>query len=265
MNDIAEFCKTQNPALIYLAIGPANAPLQQYPPFLANYPKPQLCILFDPRLEEELTHEKPDGVTFVYLRRNFDWEHETAFIDDLCQIPSAKVIAQDYSGADIRKYYPLSRLGPSILKKVLFDVTYSDGNCGFDFSTVQIFHTDDGGFVNPLQVPLADSIHYITNELASTIAKERNIAIQFVFALYSIQAGREEPRQWCTPTNIMWRAGWFFQIHGLAPLAIEELLVAHFLDLVAVVSEPNATREYALRLMESKEYIAMTGILASMI
>ena len=260
--DIADFCKIQKPAMIYLAVGPANAPLQQYPPFLGDFAKPQVCILLDPRLEEELTHERPDGVTFFYLRREFNWEDEQPFIHELCQIPESKMIAQDYTGCDIRVYYPLA---PPLLKKVLFDVAYSDGSCYLDFNTVQIFHTEDGGFVNPLQEPLVQSRRYITAELAKKIANERNAAIYYVFALYAAQKGRGEQLDWCTPEQIMRRAGWFFTIHGLPPLSVEELLTAHIMDLAAIVSDTKMTREYALRLMESKEYIVMTRILASMI
>ena len=86
-----------------------------------------------------------------------------------------------------------------------------------------------------------------------------------MFALYSAQKGREEQLYWCTPDQIMRRAGWFFPVHGLPPLSVEELLIAHIMDLATIVSETKMAREYALRLMESKEYIAMTGILASMI
>jgi len=266
MSDIiASFCKEKKPAIIYLGIGCANAPLQQYPPFLHEFRKPQVCILIDPRLEDPVEHERPDGITFFYLRRNFLWESESGFIDELCQIPDSQFIAQDYSGADIREFYPLHRFGPSLLKKVLFDVTYSDGACYLNFDDVMIFRTEDGGFINPTHSPLAASHTYIPTGLQTKIAKERNIAIQFVFALYSIQHGREEPRLWCTPENIMRRAGWMFAIYGLPPLSLEELLIAHCIDLSAVVSDRVATRDYAVRLLESKEYIAMTGIFASMI
>ena len=263
---IAEFCKIQKPAMIYLAVGPANAPLQQYPPFLRDFAKPQVCILLDPRLEEELTHERPDGVTFFYLRREFNWEYEQPFIHELCQIPEGKMIVQDYTGCDIRVYYPLAKFGPALLRKVLFDVSYSDGGCFPDFNAIQIFRTENGsGFVNPLQEPLAASRRYITADLAKKVARERNNAIYYVFALYSAQKGREEQLYWCTPDQIMRRAGWFFPVHGLPPLSVEELLIAHIMDLATIVSETKMAREYALRLMESKEYIAMTGILASMI
>ena len=145
-------------------------------------------------------------------------------------------------------------------------MSYSDGGCFPDFDTAQIFCTEnDGGFVNPLQEPLAASRRYITADLAKKVTRERNNAIYYVFALYAAQKGREEQLYWCMPDQIMRRAGWFFTIHGLPPLSVEELLIAHLTDLAAIVSETKMTREYALRLMESKEYIAMTGILASMI
>ena len=263
-NQIVSYCKAAKPAIVYLGVGCANAPLQQYPPFLKDFEKPQICILIDPRLEEELTHERPDGVTFFHLRRNFDWTAEAEFVATLCE---GQMIAQDYTGDDIRKYYPLQRFGPPLLKKVLFDVTYSDGGCFLDVNAVQIFHKD-GGFVNPIHEPLASTHAYIPKELVQQIAKERNVAIQFVFALYSIEKGREEPRDWCTPANIMRRAGWLFPVFGLvatAPIPLEELLIAHLNDLANTVSKIDLCREYALRLLESKEYIAMTCTLASII
>ena len=263
-NEIAEFCMNHNPAMIYLAIGPANAPLQQYPPFLHKFPKPHICIMFDPRLEETLTHERPDGVTFFHLRREFDWDKESGFIEELCQIPSAKMIAQDYSGTDIRKYYPLRRFGPPLLKKVLFDVTYSDGGCFVDFDEIQLFYSEDHGFINPIHKALVAMISDIPAVLAKTIVTERNIAIQFVQALYNIQRGREEARHWCTPENIERRAGWLFAVFDLPPSALEELLIAHIADLSAAISEP-IPREYALRLLESKDYMEMATTLASLL
>jgi hypothetical protein len=261
MNEIVNYCNDTKPAMIYLGIGCANAPLQQYPPFLKDFKTPQVCILIDPRLEEELTHERPDGVTFFHLRREFDWNNECDAVASLCKM---QMIAQDYSGTDIRNYYPLQRIGPQLLKTALFDVAYGDGACYLDFSTVQIFHKDDG-FVNPIHEPLASVSPYIPKELTRNIANERNVTIQYVFSLYSIQQGREEARAWCTPENILRRAGWLFPVFGLPSLALEELLIAHLTDLAAVVSETKMAREYALRLLESKEYIAMTGTLASLI
>lgn len=260
-NYIANFCKDTKPAIIYLGVGCANAPLQQYPPFLKDFGKPQVCILIDPQLEEELTHERPDGVTFFHLRREFDWDNESEFVASLCE---TRIIAQDYSGADLRNYYPLQRIGPQLLKTALFDVAYGDGACYLDFSAVQIFYKD-GGFVNPIHEPLASVSPHIPKELTRSIANERNVAIQFVFSLYGIQQGREEARAWCTPENILRRAGWLFPVFGLPTLALEDLLIAHLTDLAATVSETKMARTYALILLESKEYIAMAGTLASLI
>jgi hypothetical protein len=260
-NYIVSHCKQTKPAIIYLGVGCANAPLQQYPPFLKDFKTPQICILIDPRLEEELVHERPEGVTFFHLRRFFDWENESDFIATLCE---AQMIAQDYTGEDIRKYYPLQRFGPPLLKKVLFDVTYSDGACHLDLSAVQIFY-NDSGFVNPIHEPLASMRPYIPKELIQRLAKERNNAIYNVFALYNIQRGCEEIQAWCTPENIRRRAGWLFPVFGLTPFALEELLIAHLIDLATIVSETKMARPYALRLLESKEYIEMTRTLASLI
>jgi len=258
---IVSHCKDTKPAIIYLGVGCANAPLQQYPPFLKDFKTPQVCILIDPRLEEELVHERPEGVTFFHLRRFFDWENESDFIATLCE---EQMIAQDYTGDDIRKYYPLQRFGPPLLKKVLFDVAYSDGACYLDHSAVQIFYKD-GGFVNPIHEPLVSMYPYIPKELIQRIAKERNNAIYNVFALYNIQRGREEAQAWCTPETIQRRAGWLFPVFGLTPLALEELLVAHFIDLADIVSGTKMAHTYATRFIESKEYIEMTRTLASLI
>jgi hypothetical protein len=263
-NMIVQFCKTKNPAIVYLGVGCAMAPLQQYPPFLKDFPGNQICILIDPRLEEDaaLSHERPDGVVFFHLRRLFEWATESDFIAELCNLPGSQFIAQDYSGADIREFFPKDQ---ALMQKVLFDVTYGEGSCYVDFDAVRIFRKEDGGFVNPNQETLASMRRYVPHELLVQKAKERNIAIQFVDALYRIQSGKEEPRDWCTPDRIMWRAGWMFSIYGLPSLALEELLIAYMIDLAAIVDATPMSRDYVTGFLGSKDYIAMTGTLTAII
>jgi hypothetical protein len=228
-----------------------------------------ICILIDPALEDPLTHERPDNAQFFYLRRYLEWESDadTEFVAELCKlvlaIPMAQMIVQDYSGANLRRYYPLQRF-PQILHKVLFDVTYADGSCYVDFSAVNIIRRPDGGFVNPVFEPLDTIRPYISQELLVRVAKERNIAIQFVHSLYSIQNGTEEPRHWCTQETIRWRADWLFVAYGLRLDQLKDLLTVYLIDLAAAANA-TMTPEYVSEIIGSKDYIAMTGTLTSII
>ena len=53
MNDdeIVTFCQEHNATIIYLAIGSAHNPQQQYPRFMSDFEGKQICILVDPHLE----------------------------------------------------------------------------------------------------------------------------------------------------------------------------------------------------------------------
>lgn len=266
MNEIIQLCKERSPNIIYLAIGCARAPLQQYPPFIKEIGGTQVCILIDPILEETLTHERPANATFFSERRYFQWgsNEDTEFIHELCKL-NVEVIVQDYSGTDTRSYYPIQALGPSILKRVLFDVTYSDGGCFVDFDTVNILRMEDGGFVNPQQQPLAACYPYIPTDLLKKIVVDRNIAVQFLNYFYGIEIGTEEARHWCTPQNMEWRAAWMFVAYGIPRTSLKELLIAYLIDLATTAGDSTMTPEYAATMIGKKDYIATTGFLTSLL
>ena len=185
LNDITTLCTkicNEEQTTIYFAVGcgleyyaPGTHPPQQYPPFMAEFPGRHICILMDPLLESppkvyaDLGVSVPDtgsdtgpvtigNVTFIPVRRNFEWGSEEArlFIDELCILcldTPARLIVQDYAGNYIDRYYPIDRLGTQITKKVLFDVTYRDGGCFIDLGAVRILRHRDGSFVQPRYDP----------------------------------------------------------------------------------------------------------------
>lgn len=267
--------------LIYLAIGcsqiyypPDKGSPQQFPPFVAAHAGHKICIWIDPGLEPEprgfqnaglAAQPLPDNTvadvgfaTFIPLRTNFYWPSRWApitsenvqqcmrFIDGLCQLcvcmhDSASMIVQDYSGADIRHFYPLERFGPALLPKVLFDVTYKDSGCFVEFDRVHILRDTDG-FVQPayspmwLLAPVAGAAPIIEAEMADRY----NILVNYVWRLYKIQMGREVPRDWCTPDVITEKARRLYLVYGV-PLAstdtpaLHRLLAEGISDFCAVV------------------------------
>lgn len=251
----------QKPALVYLGIGCARAPLQQYPPFLKKFGGRQVCILIDPDLEESFTHETPDTVTFVYLRRYFDWATEGEFIKELCQLPGAQLIVQDYSGTDISTYYPLQDMGPSILRKVVFDVTYGSGGCYMDFATVHILRTVDGGFINPLYEPLTVIRPHISPELFTRLIRGRNIAIRFVYKLNRIRKGLDT---FSDPADIQQKSAWLYPIYGERPPDHERLMVAYLTDLSYALDNKSITQAAILDTIEGGNYMTVVDVLLSL-
>lgn len=237
---------TESNTLIYVAIGcsqahypPTGGSPQQFPPFVAAHAGHKICIWIDPGLEAEprgfqnaglAAQALPDSTiadvgfaTFIPLRSNFAWPNHwgtpavvgpcTQFIDNLCTLcvrpgGSASMIVQDYSGTDIRPFYPLERFGPALLPKVLFDVTYNDGGCFVDFAKVRILHNSAGAFMQPTYSPMW-SLAAAPNSapvIEAEMADRYNILINYVWRLYKIQTGREVPRDWCTPDVVAERA-----------------------------------------------------------
>lgn len=256
-------CQEEHPALVYLGIGCAHAPLQQYPPFLKEFGGRQICILIDPALEESLLHETPNGVIFLYLRRYFEWETESTFIEGLCQLPGAQLIAQDYSGTDIYPYYPLQKLGPAILRTALFDATYgtSESSCYVDFSTIHILRMDDGAFINPLYEPLTVIRPHISPALFGTLIRDRNIAIRNVNILNRIRKG-EEPTS--NPVFVQRYASKLYPIYGAHPSDHERLMVDYLTDLSYALDNTSITQAAILDTIEAGNYMTIVDVLLSL-
>ena len=240
----------------------------------------QLCILIDPLLESPPVafHSETgpitrvdDRVTVMTIRRNVDWSDPTdlQLMNDLCLLTiqrSARLIVQDYSGAYIHNYYPLTDFGYPLLRHVLYDFTYNDGGCFVDFSKVKLLTHPDGSFVQPRYEPITSLINHLNTV---ELVKDRSRAIvTYARRLYRIHQGQEEYRDWCTAEVVQRRLSPFCFIYSL-PLqtdvgTLERFMLAYIWDLCTAVGDyiseqdgldmirrPTAEYEDAIKLLES--------------
>ncbi len=244
-DDIATYCLDTNPALIYLSIGCAQngnpvSNEQQLPPFIRDWPTSGriLLILVDPALESPPQVAKdldmPDYDEFapvnrhgrfdiITVRNPFIWtrDEEKVMMDALyvlCLHTNTQMIVQDYSGINIHKYYPLRSFSSDILDCVLFDVTQRDGGCSVNWAMnpPQIWHPRTKRFVHAWNQPLTDIKGGVTERTYKQQLNERiNILTNYVNRLYHIQAGTQEPRDWCTPERVIADAEWLFDVYDV--------------------------------------------------
>jgi hypothetical protein len=250
MNSAIEYAKTcmSEPTLIYLSIGCANNGKQQCPRFVREWnAKHKICILMDPALETPLSCEPLLDSSIAVLRFLCDFEttetvaavahwgstERTAsatatgaagsqFIHDLCQLtlsaPRAHLIVQEYTGRNSDSYYPLAFFGYPLLKRALFGITYGESSCFLAFSKVHILRDEAGDFVQPRFLPLLMTVaipHYAKERLYEDATQRMNAIRLYIHRLYRIQLGREEPRDWCTPTVVAQHMKRLTQIYGV--------------------------------------------------
>lgn len=278
---------TSPDCLIYVAIGcsqahypPTGGTPQQFPPFVAAHAGHKICIWIDPGLEAEPRgfqnaglppQPLPDNMiadvgfaTFIPLRKNFAWPNHWGtdsevgpcmnFMDELCRLcvhpaSTASMIVQDYSGTDIRQFYPLDRFGYSLLPKVLYDVTYKDSGCFVDFAKVHILRNNDG-FVQPAYSPMWSlaTIAGAASIMNAEMGDRYNMLINYVWRLYKIQTGREVPRDWCTPDVVEMRARRLYLAYGIqqgdtSTPTLRRLLIEGISDFCAVVGHYQTDAE----------------------
>ena len=278
-DEIAIFCEASEPDIIYLAIGPSGSPEQQCPPFLRHPELRVICILVDPHLEDPPVIYKDLGpaaaatplmvignVTYIPLCRFFQ-HHANAnspddiiFLHRLCYAAissrNTRLIVQDYSGSDLRRLYPLDIFGPELLRRVLFDFSYRDGECYVDFSKVRLL-TRGQQFVQPHYETLAAINPYCTPEQLKFQVGERTETMSvYVKRLYRIQNGEEPERDWCTLDVVKERTDRLCRIYGLPPdtgnANLEKLLAAFLFDMCAVTGNYMGEEE-ALHLIRQPE------------
>ena len=252
-DDILAFCKSQPTPLIYLSIGcsqrfypQGGGSAQQFPPFVASWPGRRVCILIDPDLEESprgiVDAGKPaqplhDGqiadfgdVAFVTRRRPWGWPYHpnnderigsAQFLDGLCRLATAiggpHLIVQDYSGPDIRRFYPVAEHGVQLLNRVMFDVTGMDGGCFVDFSKVHIRRDERGNFIQPAFTPLwkLRALHHPA--LAHEAADRAATLLNYVGRLYRAHRLLDPPRDWYAPESGEKRVQTMTWAYGLQP------------------------------------------------
>ena len=283
-HEILDFCKHENPDIIYVAVGCSMAhwPVgdmhdtpQGHPPPIKALGGRQICILVDPTLENPprctgLTAPTMEPIirtaeaTYIVLRRYFDWDNgDQPLIEALCHqaiTTKTRLIVQDYAGNIINQHYPLAQFGRPLLQKVLFDFTYQDGGCFIDFSKVRIITRPDGSFVQPFYEPVADVIPHLDKAQREFILRSRNDTLHcYVKRLHNVQSGTEEYRDWCTPHHLHLKMGPLTTIyktpHSTDNAALEKLMVAYLHDLCRAVGDfMSADDALALVKKEGKDY-----------
>lgn len=258
-DDIATYCLDTNPALIYLSIGCAQngnpvSNEQQLPPFIRDWPAAGriLLILVDPALESPPHVAKDLDMPFydeyepvnsngrfdiITVRQPFIWVHdeEKAMLDALYVLSlhtETQMIVQDFSGINIHKYYPLRSFSSDILDSVLFDVTQRDGGCSVDWSMnpPQIWHPRTRRFVHAWNQPLTDIKGGVTDSTYNEQLNKRvSTLTHYVNRLYHIQAGTQEPRDWCSPECVIAEADWLFDVYDI-PIDTDNAVLRYLID-----------------------------------
>lgn len=230
--------------MIYVSIGCAldwnkdpQQIQQQYPAILDTFPGQRVCILIDPSLEypPKATRSAPvssslpipppaydtrpstpivkDGVVFFPVYRAFEFTHpqDAEFLHTLCSLcvetnGATKLIVQDYTGRDIRPYYPTDIFGDAIRPWILYNMTYRDSGCYVDFSTVHVLRDPAGNFVHPecLSLRQIRQIAPTGSRILRDEMKERtDLVCNYLYRRYAVQAGYKEPADWCSPANVI--------------------------------------------------------------
>ena len=268
--DALTICEKLNPDLIYVAVGCASpietsqGLIQQYPPFVKEWPGTKLCILIDPLLEhpprsiqehnaiqEGAEIWKTPDTTFLSLRRNVYYQHDSVmdedpqhrnedirFIEILCRqtlIRSAKMILQDYTGRDIQKYYP-HHIHPDITKYVLYDVTYDDGGCYIDFDAIRILRDEAGDFIQPSESTLSAIYGKIPDPIFQKELTRRRYSLANIHTYLCIDRGLREPSIWITEEYIARASLRYSMIYRVNSKDYYSILVSAVKDLCAIAS-----------------------------
>jgi hypothetical protein len=278
-SDILLMCEVVQPTYIYLAIGcsqryypEGQGSPQQYPPPIAALPGRKICILIDPLLEEvprayaqigisdpvaAATHATHGEVTFIPVRREFHWpvpwaqaevtpaiQHDMQLIEGLIALTKrpgspTRLIVQDYSGTDIRPFYPHD--APPT--RVLYDMTGNDGGCFIDFDAVRIYQTLTGDFIQSPYQPLRTLHPVLTPEEFRAVADQRSgLLANYAHRFYRIMRGVEPPRDWATAHSIGLHLAPLFVAYGVPPNVrdpanLYALLSAALYDFAAVAGD----------------------------
>ena len=195
------------PTVVYIAIGCANSSTQQFPPFLKAIADEPILLLVDPCLEE-VTFA---GCCTVAVREEWDWSSvllRAQLIGLFSISPYVSVIVQDFTGADINKYYPFQPPHP----RLLFDVTYGVGGCGADMTAVRLLLDNNGGFEHPLLSPLRQIRD--PTVLGREVLGRRDIVCKYLWPRLMVQEGQLEPAPWYDENYVLEQSWQLLRIYG---------------------------------------------------
>jgi hypothetical protein len=181
---------------------------------MSDFPYRQICILIDPYLEmpprctDEVTKlDVPYEITILPIRSTFEFPTHMEFLHRLirlCTDPSlrVKMIVQDFTGRDIRPYYPIQMYGDALFHHVLFDATYGDGGCFPDLTAIRILQTN-GNFVQPMYSTLSALSSLVPPSIVKQQFQLRRHSIYMLSTVHRVSIGVEEYRDWCTKKEIL--------------------------------------------------------------
>jgi hypothetical protein len=154
---------------------------------------------------------------WIPIRENWNWETHKQITDRLClQDKSRYIFVQDFTGADIRPYFPWSQ-APQALKHIVFDINDTEGDCSPDMSAAHLYRDSSGDFVQPAYMSLIEMIKNpdIPRSVVRDHMKKRYECARFwLWKLYRQHAKQEEYRDWCVPAIVDWRIQPLFRAYG---------------------------------------------------
>jgi hypothetical protein len=154
-------------------------------------------------------------VVFVPVRRPFYWTapEDQELMHGLIRLTEGsqgpRMIVQDYTGTDIRPYYPLDLFGSALTRRVLYDVTENgDGGCLIDLNRVEILRDHRGDFIHPATTTLqelraAGSRRHLSVQIRDRVER----ILQYAVRSWRAAEGLDEARDWFAPskTEVMLR------------------------------------------------------------
>lgn len=190
-------------------------PALEYPPRICRDPYSahseydmESCVIPTP-LEPIPVDPYDRDILIFTMRREFHFTRSTDsdFLHALCNLcirekGKVKLIVQDYSGRDIRPFYPTKTYGDWIHPYVLYDFTYRNSGCLVDFSTVEVLRfPGSGNFIQPFALPLHLLRLYTKRHspiLQHEIFRRTDAILNCLWYFYRVQIGTIEPTHWCT-------------------------------------------------------------------
>ena len=145
------------------------------------------------------------------------------------------MILQDYTGRDIRPYYPID-IHPDIQKSVLYDVTYGDGGCWIDFDTIRILKDTAGNFLQPAYLHLSEIHGKIPDAIFEKELSRRRIDLTNIHTYTCIVRGLREPSSWITEDRIRGPAAQYSRVYRVSKSDYTAILMSAIRDICAAAA-----------------------------
>jgi hypothetical protein len=168
------------------------------------------------------------------------------------------MILQDYTGELFRRHYPIELYErDSLLRHVLFDMTYRDAGCCVDTSAVHIYRDNNGDFVQPSYLPLTSAQAYLSpTELLNEMKERYSAVIDYAHRMVRIEYGYEPARHWCTYDDVFEKTRHLFYVYQLDTSVdlLQALILESVLDIVTVAGGTVTSSEMLSMITSSDRY-----------